>query len=69
MVSCPSCDEPKMIVQETRSTPLVIWRVRVCRHCGWKVTTKETYADDHEQSIPQHIRKPRASKHDTARTN
>lgn len=54
-MNCPNCDAPRVPVEETRSTPHLIYRVRRCTLCGWRVTTHETYADD--QAIPKAIRR------------
>ena len=58
-MNCPNCDHPSPKVEETRKTPEVIWRVRRCQSCGWRVTTKEIWAPEDEQSIPDYIRRPR----------
>lgn len=57
-MNCPNCDAQKIQVEETRTTRFVIWRVRCCHHCGWRVTTKEVYAPADQQAIPRAIRKP-----------
>ena len=59
---CPNCNKDHPKVEETRTTDEVIWRVRRCGGCGWRVTTKEIYAPDEEQSIPDSIRRGRANK-------
>lgn len=55
---CPNCEHHKIGVEETRKTQFLIWRVRRCEKCGWRVTTKEGYAPEDEQSIPWAIRNP-----------
>ena len=59
---CPNCNKDHPKVEETRTTDEVIWRVRRCGGCGWRVTTKEIYASDEEQSIPHSIRRGKANK-------
>jgi transcriptional regulator NrdR family protein len=56
-MNCPNCNEPHTRVEESRRTAEVVYRVRICRVCRWRVTTEEKAAE--EQSIPDAIRKPK----------
>jgi transcriptional regulator NrdR family protein len=53
----PACDNPKIRVESTIDTGDTVLRIRRCQDCGWRVTTKEDYAE--QQSIPATIRRPR----------
>ena len=53
----PACDNPKLGVESTIDTGDAVLRIRRCQFCGWRVTTKEDYAE--EQSIPAKVRRPR----------
>ena len=56
-MNCPNCEAPHTRVEESRRTAEVVYRVRICRVCRWRVTTEEKAAE--EQSIPDAIRKPK----------
>lgn len=59
-MKCPNCDRTDMRVEETRNTGEVVYRVRRCPGCGWRVTTSEKYAD--EQALPNTVRRARRVK-------
>lgn len=60
-LACPNCQETgspgDLRVQETRTSPEVIYRTRKCRCCGWKFTTQERISE--HESIPNRFRRPR----------
>lgn len=45
-LECPSCGCRDLRVYYTRQRPSHIMRVRLCRHCGRRIVTRETLAND-----------------------
>lgn len=55
---CPNCKTPKMPVTLTREKEDHVYRRRICKHCGVRMTTVEMYSKGNlDIPIPETKRK------------
>ena len=57
-MNCPNCKTPKMPVTLTRVKEDYVYRRRICKHCGVRMTTVEMYSKGNlDIPIPETKRK------------